>query len=566
MKLNLILIITISWIFQACTSEKLDRLSPYVLNNIDYLNVDARFCLLAPNEIREKDKFIFIIDKSSSNKDSPEISDPTGVRRYFPLVDFLNTAQDNLGYTYYSLINFSDSAQTVQTCPTTTTCTDFTDLRTNFKNLIQSEWDKAGPQNPIDIGYTNYLAALDRAFNMIKADAQKEKNNSSVSNTNNGSYIRSNYNIIFISDGEPIVTSTTSSTGLITQQFNPEIKGKIDQLLGLITDVNLKNFIQSVKLNTGYYYSNANVNAENLLSQMAAYGGGSFHKFGVGQNINFRSFVSPIQNIKHSLVDVWVRNKTAMWWDDGKFVRDSDGDGLPDEIELGSGSNPNVPDSDGNGVRDGIEYQVQGTPCKDSSCSRSVTSRNNYASCNGLMPPTNPSGQANPTPDGVNPAGFGTNYFNDIDRDGLNDCEEFVLRADRTELSTNGSMIPDFLQFLNQMTVIAGQNQALFDPDADAVINYNEIKLGSHTKIANNRLLITKTRKVNMIQKDPQNGQDCFNLKVDDVAIVGWNNSIEITLIEHATVNDTKYFVRTAEKLQEGSSTGTIIFNNGDFH
>ncbi len=547
----LVFILTVTTLLSACTSEKLDRLEPYVVNAIDYLPISADFCLLPPTEIKEKDKFLFIIDKSSSNKDSPEISDPTGVRRYFPLKDFLTNATDNIGFTYYGLINFSDSAQTIQ---------DFTDNRTNFISVVNNEWNKSGPQNPIDIGYTNYLAALDKAFNMIKADVILEKNQI------NPTIIRSNYNIVFVSDGEPIVTSTTSTTGLYTQQFDPEIKSKIDQIVGLLTDTNYKNFIQTIKLNTGYYYSNANSSAESLLSQMAAYGGGTFNKFGVGQNIDFKSFVSPIQNIKHSLVDVWVRNKSALWWDDGRLLLDSDGDGLPDEIELSKGSDPKVPDTDGNGVRDGIEYQIQGSPCKDARCSKLVTARNNYASCNGLMPTTTPAGAANPTPDGVNAAGFGTNYFNDLDHDGLNDCEEFVLRSDRSVFSTNSSMIPDYIQFLNQMTIIAGQNQALFDPDADGFINYNEIKLGTPTKISNSRMLLTKSRKTNLVQKEQFNGQDCFQLKVDDIATIGWNNTIQVTVIEHAAVNDTKYITRIAEKVQEGSSTGTIIFSNGDFH
>ena len=81
-----------------------------------------------------------------------------------------------------------------------------------------------------------------------------------------------------------------------------------------------------------------------------------------------------------------MQNVNGLWWDDGRFMADTDGDGLPDLIEAQFGSDPSNPDSDGNGVSDFVEYKTKGNPCNDSLCRASK--RDPYALCAGYGPVT----------------------------------------------------------------------------------------------------------------------------------------------------------------------------------
>ena len=549
---NLLLSLTITisaFTISACTSEKLDPLAPFVINNVDYISVNADFCLLQPTETKVIDNTVIIIDKSTSNEDT----DPSGIRRYFPLRNYYINTPENLGFSYTAFINFSDSAQILNPQQ------PFTDVKNNIINTINTEWNMGGTMIPIDYGFTDYLAALTQAYTLIKDDVIRKKN------LNTSEFIRNKYNLVLVTDGAPIVPDPTNPNGFITQSWSA-IQSKIDQIMGLISDPLYADWIQDIQINTGYYFNTLDATAENLLSQIAAYSNGKFFKFAAGNGIDFRQFKSAVQNIKHALKEIWVSNNTGMWWENGGFLRDSDGDGLPDELELSNGSSPNVADSDGNGVRDGIEYQLYGKPCKSSTCSHSITERLNIASCDALMPPTTPDGQSNPTPDGVNPAGFGTNYHFDTDGDGLNGCEEYLLRSDRTKISSNYSMILDFHGFLNQLPIVPGQNQSMLDYDNDLVNNYLELKLGSSTQLDNRMALHTKDRVITTTKQDSTNGDECYNLKVDNVRTVGRDNQIQVSVIEDAVNGKAKYMLRKAVKTQSGFSTGTINFNNNDFH
>ncbi len=552
LKLNSTLIVLIiTSILSACSKkDTLKPLEKLYLYNHDIAYLEATYCTQKPDLIRQKVKTLIIMDKSSSMQNPPDATDPNGMRRYYPLTNFVSNATPELGFTYFALINFSDTATVVQ---------DFTDDLTMFNNKVFSEWNKLGPQIPDDHGYTNYISAIDSAFTLIKTDIDKDRNNY------NAQIVSSIYNIVFISDGQPYVASSTNANGLILQVFNPEIQNKLNQINALKNDRIYKPYIDDIKFNTAYVFSNRDTEAQNLLNQMADYANGQFFQFASGLNIEYNLFAIPAKKVKRQIKDIIVDNKNIIWWDDGRLLRDTDGDGLPDEIEKQLGSTLDLYDTDGNGVGDGIEYRTKGKPCKDVNCSRSVSARDNYAACTGMMPLKNPDGSANPTPDGVNPNPYGTVYFGDQNRDGINDCEAYLLHAQKDYFDANENGLPDILELKNQMSFVPPANLAHSDTDSDTFDNYKEIKQGSPTFISNERLVDFKPQTYNMFRTDNKiSGTECYKLIMNTLNVIGWDNTIRVYLVENSAVSDSKPILRIAQKSLVGGST-SINFVDEDF-
>ena len=521
-----------------------------------YAAIEAQFCTETPTEYRQKLKYIFILDKSSSNQNPEYATDPYGDRRYAPLYDFVNSAPDDPGYTFYSLINFSTAASVVQT---------LTDDREAFRDLVNNQWQKVNgtPRHPLDQGYTNYLGALQAAYDLIKADADLERNAIGTK------VVTSVYTIVFVSDGTPKVPNNNPPPELL-RQADADIENRVNLITALRNDANYKGYIDEIVLHTGFYFTPTAdpailtelEDARTLLSQMAVWGDGDGYQFGGGVNIDYRLFAVPVRNVRFSLNDIFVENANTVWWDDGVLYLDSDRDGLPDQIEGSMGSNAGARDSDGNGVSDYVEYLTKGRPCKDAHCSRLMSQRDNYAACTGLMPLESPGGGSNPLPDGVNTPPQGTVFFGDLDNDGVNDCEEWVLRSNRVLFDTNGDFIPDYLALKNRVSLIPGSNEASGDPDADSVKNYTEIKLGQPTFFDNSKLINFKAIQYDLLKTSTNENTDCFSLKVKSIATVGQANLIRVWMIQNTSIIDNKPVLKKAEAELIGDQ---LFFKANDF-
>ena len=112
-------------------------------------------------------------------------------------------------------------------------------------------------------------------------------------------------------------------------------------------------------------------------------------------------------------------------------------------------------------MSDLVEYRMTGHPCQDANCN--PANRNPYSFCDGLSPSVD---------------GNGNITYPDTDDDGLNDCEEFLLKSDRTNFDSNGDFIPDFLQFKANIPFIAGTTSATAMPMGDGMTNYAKMKGG----------------------------------------------------------------------------------------
>lgn len=547
--LSLILTTLVS-ILAGCSRDPLQPLALMLNTRLNYVSVDARFCTLPRSPGKQKIKYLFVLDHSQSNQPgfpSPltpndvSSTDPNGSRRYGPLAQFLrNLIPDPNNLTYFGLIDFDDKAYLP------TGITGFDSDSTNFLNNAVTDWIGAGTAvlpAPLDKGFTNYQAALKLAQQIIQQDAQGEAVNPTRPITT------ISYKIVFVSDGIPNVISSSSPNQIYTQDFNTDILPVINQILSIKSDPALGPFIANIELDTAYYFQNVQTPAaETLLQQMATVGGGQYFQFGFGKDIAYQNFAPPSRNVKFNLTDAYVENENAVWWDDGRLLTVSDGTGMPDEIKMKLNGTPNQRDSDGNGVSDLVEYRTKGKICNDASCAPKA--HDPYAICAGLSPKTQTDGSI---------------AFPFSSASGFNDCEAFLLGLDLNTFSTNGTMIPDLLAFKNGLPILPGSDGTVADPFGDGMTNYTKLKLGLPVSVSKKKVLNFKTRVITMTHEESQGiDTECYHMRVDNVAVLGDDNTIKFFVVQNTSVLDDKPVLKFAERKVVGQQS-PVIFSPGDF-
>ncbi|MBC7397395.1 MAG: hypothetical protein H7333_08125 [Bdellovibrionales bacterium] len=530
------------------TLVPLDRSSKV---SLDYIDVDAKFCTAPRNVAKQKIKYLFILDHSQSNQPGfadpltptdVTSTDPVGARRYGPLVQFINNLEsDPNNLTYFSLIDFENIAYSPPGLD------GFVSDPDAFVNhFVKPDWIGRGTSSvpsPNDKGFTNYMAALQSAFNIIKADAQSEALLPS------NPVITTTYQIIFVSDGIPTVATAPGSPSLTyTQNFLSDLSPLISNIINLKSDTQLAPFIAGISFNTAYYYQNvAVVAAQTLLEQMSVAGNGQYLEFGLGQNIAYQSFVPAIRSIKYNLSEIWLENQNVIGWDEGQLLVDSDADGLPNLKELEMGSDPYKADSDGNGVSDLVEYRTKGKPCNDAKCS--PARRDPYSICDGFSP----SGTA------------GSIVYPWSSGDGLNDCEKFVLGANRDNFDSNADFIPDLLSFKNSIPFISGTSGAFLNPFGDALDNYAKLKLGYPVTVSQRNLKAFEPRVITLTHLSTSSSDtECYRYLAKHVAVLQAGNSIQISVIENNALIDNKPILVVGTKKWNGRER-VIFFNQEEF-
>jgi hypothetical protein len=562
-----------------CNDNNLTPLVPNEVLNLHYATVDAQFCTLEPEEAKQKIKYLFILDHSASNQPlfgSPLVpgddntTDPTGAKRYGPMVQFIqNLVPDPNNLTSFALIDFNDVAYSPgfpgnygsinPSNPTAlgTTQTFNTDSTDFLNNYVVKDWEgcfdttgntvspclgtAASPQ-PLDQGFTNYQLALAAAQNLIYSDLQLEAT-SLVTPP-----VKIQYQIIFVTDGYPVIAQSGGT--LYSQTFATDLESVINGIVGYENNPTYGPLITGISLNTAYYYplgSTPDATDEALLAQMAV--DGQHQVFGNGQSIVYQTFAPPVRNVKYNLADVWVENPNAVWWDNGQLMLDTDGDGLPDQIEAQFGSNPMLQDSDGNGVSDLVEYRTKGKPCNGAQCS--ANGRDTYAVCDGLSP---------------NVDGKGSVTFPSTANDGLNDCEKLVLGGIQGGFDSNSDFLPDLMEFKNLLPFVANSSGAFLNPFGDPLNNYTKLKLGLPLSISQAKVLNFTTRQVSLqhIASTTSDNQ-CYHMIANNVAVLNGGNTIKISVIQNTAVIDNKPVLQTAVRTLDGPSS-SIYFVPTDFH
>lgn len=512
-----ILVVCLMFAYQNCSNVRLEKADA---NSYSLSSSSIDLCTQKASEIKSALKFIFVVDRSGSNQrryDANGVAlpgtDPDGNRRFVALENFIQQFQTD-PYIYWSMINFGTNAGVAKS---------FTNDKQNFYNFVV---DQHARTQQIDTdGWTNYLGALDSAQKLISDDIAAAALKTPI--------VSSNYVIIFISDGAPIVSTGMQDQSLILKKV---------QTISALRD-NQPELIEGINFNTGFYYSDATPDyiAKTLLQQMANQAHGDALEFGQGQAIDFNRFAIPTRIQRFELREIWIQNMNTVWWN-GKLMLDSDEDGLPDEVEITLGSDPYRADSDGNGVSDGVEYRLSGKPCKDSKCS--AAGADPYLKCASIVKTT------------TSPI-----TYPDTDNDGLNDCEEALLGSDYRLFDTNLDYVPDGFAFSRGVEFLKGSNDLLLDPDQDGVTNYYELKYNTPVNTRNSSVPGIENLTLTMNKTSEDASQTCYHFNIDHLVTMGTlstANHIRVYELESTSIIGTKRIMRRADK-------STVIFGNLQF-
>ena len=316
---------------------------------------------------------------------------------------------------------------------------------------------------------------------------------------------------------------TSSVTGTITveTESKTDILGQVSAISSLVSNA---QYVSSVNLFTIYYYMPGNVdqNGQALLASMAKAGNGVAYNALAGSSIDYSQFQPPAKKIKYLLSDIFVSNASVAWWTDAKLHLDTDMDGLPDDVETAWGSNANLASSDGNGVSDLVKYRLTNaaactTKNSQGLCTAAVT---NYKSgaCNTISTST------------VN----GILTYKSSDPNGLNDCEKTLLSdvSGIGSADSNGDSIPDWLEFKNSLQFQVGTQPAINVSSQDGYTQYQKVKLSLPTNISLSQIKNYTPATYNLTQVSTSTTQDCYLLQVNNLPIIGENNTIRVDVIE----------------------------------
>ncbi len=325
-------------------------------------------------------------------------------------------------------------------------------------------------------GETFYDAALTKAYQTLQADMI------SLQNTSPTEAARARYIVIFMSDGFPAPASGTNSA--------PNILSLVDKILALKN----QQGVGGVELDTVFLAEDnvppaANLQATNLLSDMAQHGNGSFRIFEQNQPIslfylNFSTFLRDF-----TLKEFIVSNQYARLVN-GIYQVDSDGDGLTDVEEIPAGTDPLNPDSDGDGFSDFLEVKLAAAGFDpnspgDADCSEADDKK-------------------------------------DKDGDGLLNCEERFIGTSKNLVDSDGDGLPDDFEFKQGSNPASADNLA--DPDFDGLRNAEEIEVHTSPTYNDSDVLAANGYRYNLAQisqTDPsvQPGQRCYSFTVSNVTL-----------------------------------------------
>jgi len=599
--MSLVGLLIFSSLVISCTkTATLNPLNSILLVNTPTDQVQVNFCTPPAVQQEQHIKTIIILDHSGSNAENykmtsdgtgaPDVSsgdviinasyatDPKGLTRYGTpttsgtLLNYLanlapNSATDPT--RFFALVDFNSG---VTTYPAGSS--GFTSDITSFYNYVYTDAGTASGGAPNDSGGTSYLTALGSAYNIITNDIQAASTCAALSTSatptascpSPGVAVSSSYVIVFMSDGSPITSITgvgvdgngnTVLTGapiVITKESSAEILSKVGTIVDLKSN---DKYVTSVNLYTIYYYvpGNVDTSGQTLLGQMAKAGNGLPYNALSGTNIDYSQFQAPKKLLQYTFSDAFVTNASAVWWSDGKYHLDTDGDGLPDDIETAWGTDPTKASTAGNGVSDLVRYRLaNGAACANLNtttglCQDAVP---NYKTglCNGI----------------TNSTVAGAVVFKASDPDGLNDCEKLLL-TDSPGIGTpdsNADNIPDFLEFLNNIPFQNGTSPAVTSINQDGYTTYQKIKysLPVTTPLANSIGVIPAA--YNLTQVSTIGTQTCYQLNVTNLPIVGSGNKVRVDILMKSNLVQDSYLYKIGYKSFSPTSAvgATLQFND----
>ena len=563
MKLRLTSALAACLTLSACNDPPLNPLVAVFAPANATKSVQVDFCTDPAANQKIVQKLLIILDHSGSNAknylmspdgsgapalvngtiviDPKYATDPTGHTRYGDvktpgtLLNYLSTLPPNDPANpslYFGLIDFNGQANSYPASGT-----PFTSDISAFFQHVQGEIP------PNDTGNTDYLAALTTAYTMINGDIQNAKKCAALAlgSVSPGAWclspgvsVASYYTLVFMSDGSPITSIGgvgTDANGnivvtgpiTITKQPTDQILGEVSTIMGLSADT---KDVAGMNLFSIYYYvpGNIDLSSQSLLASMAKAGNGIAYNALSGSNIDYQAFLPSTKHIKYTLTDVFVTNSSVVVGSDGVARLDSDRDGLPDELEVQLGTDPHKADTYGLGISDLVLYELRGKlPC---------LAKNALGICTDALPAT-ATNLTTGTCKGLSAGGTNPPTFPTSDPGGLNDCEKLVLNdaGGIGKPDSNGDLISDILEFKNGVAFQPGSTTSVTSPGLDGLSIYQKIKTSLPANTPLYQLLTPSPANYDLNLTSTSDIQDCYNLVVANLPIVGDSNTIRVDII-----------------------------------
>jgi hypothetical protein len=579
---NLAVIITFTLIATSCSKKTLlDLKTGYLEKEVPQINASAEYCSMPPKTQSDLLFFGAMIDDSGSNGDDEDGpgTDNDGTNRVTNLAQYLSTTEAN-PKKFYTAYRFN--------CPN---CgyeeakdpLEFDNLPQGgeyypYSNDLNGFINALNSQNLENNGATPGLAALEKIKEVIINNATVAKlkyENQEQESPGSGEIETAGYVWAFASDG---VFTDGGPPGSNFQTYKPQITTIMSEIMELPFDSELGPFINSIVINTVYYFDAQNrfEVADKTLAYIAELGQGDFFEVDLdaGKTINWRAALYQKEtNIPTEEVTTFiVNNSMIIDRETITYESDFDMDGLSDRQEIAAGSNPFLRDSDGNDLSDYYENVIHGAACQGLHIGTGCNPSDAI--------PTAGCGSSNTTPPYAAPVlsvdSEGNLVMNDSledkDGDGLLDCEEAGLGSNPENPDSNKDFIPDGLAFKLGLNVVLQadpnnptNNAFTNDSDDDGVSDGEEIQNNTHPLIPNHQmpgirpLIFTKSA-----QFDQTKQQTCFKVDLEDLGATSTQGRDVFTYWrwEVETVNTGELFLLRADKQMEN---GTIEILNEDF-
>ena len=454
------------------------------------------YCVDAPKLLTFPTRVWFVIDDSGSMKRN----DPNRTR--YAAVRALSQRLGSPGKMFFGGEWFSDGA-------TRFSNPRFTDDVASFNAQV--------PDTPGG-GDTNYGAALRLTHDELAADIGEL-----------GSDARAvRYVIIFLSDGTP----------------NPALSDA--DAMSLVDNImSLRAKAGSIVLNTVWLGGAGG--AEVLLQRMATRGGGKMKSFPDGDSLDYSGFEFSTVLRTFKQRNFFVTNRSMVPWNAEQRL-DSDGDGLPDSVELDQlKTDPAARDTDGDGCGDLLEDRLNWNPRVNA---------------------------------GAGECACSASELKDTDADGLTDCEENWLTTIVTEPDSDidarnepqGDLVPDGIDHLYLDDAKFANDGA--DHDLDGETDMSEME--HHTNPVVHEGAARARLAYRYVFPQQPNQEQCFEFTVENVALgptlatadhAANENVIELYLAQSPKDNPfVDQFFRVARKVVPHAEGGQVIkIEPGDF-
>jgi uncharacterized protein YegL len=433
----------------------------------DRLTIHGQFCTEVPQPTEFPVRILFIVDISQSMNITDPMPNPCAqaacfTRRATAVEDILNTYPAGNGVEY-GLITFQSSVA-IETRDSSGQLGGFTASSDEVKLRL--------PALNVGVGETNYVGALDTAYEMLQQD---------MIALDTTARSRARYVIVFISDGLPSPTS-------VEYGMPDDIRQAVQNIASLQKQQRLAEIaFHTVYLSAPDTPDSVQLQAKELLAEMANLGGGTFRAFDATQRIDlfYIDFTSFIRTF--ALKQLVAVNLNALPVK-GETVVDTDGDGLSDAEEELAGSSPFLVDTDGDGFSDLLEV------------------RQSNAGLDPLF-----SGDAD--------CRMATDRLDD-DGDGLLNCEERYFGTNSRLIDSDADGFPDDLEV--RMGTNPAAADTLYDSDFDGARNGTE--LAAHTDPLFNDVadfsVIAYRTSISLLRDDSAlPGRLCYDFSVSNITL-----------------------------------------------